>query len=53
MPDYRGMYLTMFRASEQAANIVINAQQKCEEMYLSAVDCEIELLPQHDASTEE
>lgn len=36
MPDYKEMYLTLFRASEKAANLLIAAQQTCEEMYLSA-----------------
>lgn len=34
MPDYKEMYLKLFRASERAANILICAQQECEEMYL-------------------
>ena len=33
--DYKEMYLTMIRASEQAIRILIEAQQKCEEMYLN------------------
>lgn len=36
MADYKEMYGTMVRASEKAINILIEAQQKCEEMYLSA-----------------
>ena len=43
MPDYKEMYLTMVRASEkalrlteEAAQIIIEAQQKCEELYLAA-----------------
>ena len=35
MPDYKEMYLKMVRASERAINILIQAQQECEEMYLS------------------
>ena len=34
--DYKQMYLTLFRATEQAINTLIEAQQKCEEMYLDA-----------------
>ena len=41
MPDYKEMYLTMVRASEkalrrmeEASQILIAAQQKCEELYL-------------------
>ena len=35
MPDYKEMYFKMVRASEQAINILIKAQQECEEMYIS------------------
>lgn len=34
MPDYREMYLTMARETEKAIRILIEAQQKCEELYL-------------------
>ena len=46
MPDYREMYLTMMRATEEAIRTLIAAQQKCEELYLSS--CEAE---EQDAST--
>ena len=35
-PDYKEMYLKMVRASEDAINILIEAQKECEEMYISA-----------------
>ena len=42
MPDYKEMYLTMVRASEkalrqleEATQLLIEAQQKCEELYLA------------------
>lgn len=35
MPDYKEMYLTMVRASEDAINMLIEAQRKCEDLYLS------------------
>lgn len=38
MTDYKEMYLTMVRASEEAINILIEAQKKCEEMYLDGED---------------
>ena len=38
MEDYKEMYETMVRASEKAMNIIIEAQRKCEEMYLAAGD---------------
>ncbi len=36
MPDYKEMYLTLFRACEQAVQVLIKAQQECEEMYIDA-----------------
>ena len=36
MPDYKEMYLTLFRATEQAINLLIAAQQTCEDMYVNA-----------------
>ncbi len=38
MSDYKEMYLTMVRASEKAIDLLVEAQQKCEEMYLSSKD---------------
>ena len=38
MPDYKEMYLNLFRATEEALDILIAAQRKCEEMYLSGTD---------------
>ena len=32
--DYKEMYLKMVRASEKAMDILIKAQQECEEMYI-------------------
>ena len=33
--DYKEMYLKLFRAAEEAINILIAAQRDCEEMYIS------------------
>ncbi len=44
MPDYREMYLEMVRATEKAINILIAAQQKCEDLYVEAAEPEIVLL---------
>jgi len=44
MPDYKEMYLKMVRATEQAINTLIAAQQQCEEMYINADDTPLELL---------
>jgi len=35
MPDYKEMYLKIFRASEQAIDLIIRAQRECEELYIS------------------
>jgi len=40
LENYKEMYLTMFRACEEAVDILIAAQRKCEEMYLAAGDLE-------------
>ena len=34
MPNYKEMYLKMFRAVEDAVNILIDAQRECEELYI-------------------
>ena len=44
MPDYKEMYLKLFRASEKAVNLLIAAQQECEEMYLSAPEPELKIV---------
>ena len=33
MIDYKELYLTMFRATEKAMNILAEAQRECEELY--------------------
>ena len=38
MPDYKEMYLTMMRETERAIRILIDAQQRCEELYLAAAE---------------
>lgn len=49
MPDYKKMYLTLFRATEQAINTMIEAQRECEEMYISEPEAELRVisLPNH------
>ncbi len=34
MPDYQKMYVTLVHETEKAINILIDAQRKCEEMYI-------------------
>lgn len=38
MPDYKELYFSLFRATEQAITILINAQQAAEEAYLKNTD---------------
>lgn len=45
MADYKKMYLTLFRATEDAANILLAAQRECEEMYLNAPEPELKFVP--------
>lgn len=42
MPDYKEMYLTMIRASEKAITTLVEAQKKCEELYLEGDDAKTE-----------
>ena len=44
MPDYKKMYYELFRASEEAIRVLTEAQQRCEELYVSSEDT-IVLLP--------
>lgn len=41
MPDFKEMYLKLFRATEKAMRILEDAQQECEELYISAPEPEI------------
>lgn len=45
MPDYKKMYLTLFRATEQAINTLIEAQRACEELYVSEPETELRVVP--------
>lgn len=45
MPDYKTLYYTMFRATEQAIRLLIAAQQECEELYLRAAEADRNILP--------
>lgn len=44
MPDYKEMYLKMFRATEEAVNLLIDAQQACEELYITAPEPELKVV---------
>lgn len=52
MPDYREMYHKLFRASEQAINMLIRAQRECEEMVLDSPETPIVELPRPEKETE-
>lgn len=52
MPDYQEMYLTLFRATEQAVNTLIAAQQKCEELYINASQGDVIVFPNREDSEE-
>ena len=43
--DYKEMYLKMMCATEDAINILIKAQQECEEMLLNSEKPEAEASP--------
>ncbi len=45
MPDYREMYLQLCRATEQAITVLIESQQKVEDLYLSETEQNVSLLP--------
>lgn len=45
MANYKELYLKMFRSSEEAVNILIEAQQKCEELYSSSSNHECQVIP--------
>lgn len=45
MPDYKKMYFTLFRATEQAINTLIEAQRECEELYISEPGTELRVNP--------
>ena len=38
MADYKEMYLTLMRETEKAIGLLVDAQRKCEELYISTAD---------------
>lgn len=44
MPDYKDMYLKMFKASEQVINILTAVQRECEEHYISSPEQEFQVI---------
>lgn len=48
MADYKEMYVHLMRETERAIQILIKAQQDCEEMYLSAPEPKLTILSQEE-----
>lgn len=53
MPNYKEMYLTIFRASKQAVDILIAALRDCEEIYISSPEPELIVLRENEEVTGE
>ncbi len=53
MPDYKKLYLRMFRASEDAINLLIKAQRECEEACISPPDAGCEVIAISPVNTED
>ena len=53
MPDYREMYCRLFRAAEQAIDVLIRAQRECEELYLNAPEPQLVELPREEKEDSE
>lgn len=49
MPDYKEMYLKLFRATEEAISCLIEAQRECEEMYINAPEPQILVMKKYDS----
>jgi len=47
------MYLKLFRATEEAVNLLIDAQRACEELYITAPEPELKVvaMSQRDGET--
>lgn len=53
MPDYKKMYLTLFRATEQAISTLIEAQRACEELYISEPETKLQVITLPERAKEE
>ena len=53
MPDYKEMYLKMVRALEKAIRILVEAQQECEELYISEPEHKLNVLDISESSESE
>ena len=52
MPDYKKLYITMISETEKAINILIEAQKKCEELYITAQEPEIKIIDSNTDDTD-
>ena len=53
MPDYQKMYSVLFNAITDTINILQKAQQATEEIYASAPEPIIEIIPSSDSEKNE
>lgn len=44
MPNYKEMYLHLIRETEKAIQILVKAQQNCEELYLRTAEPKLTVL---------
>lgn len=52
MPNYQDMYFRLFRATEQAIHILIEAQRESEEIYISSPEPQLTELPRPEKERE-
>ncbi len=45
MPNYKEMYVTLFRSQTKAIDLLQKAQQETEDMYIESDEPEIKILP--------
>lgn len=49
MPDYKAMYIKLFQSQTEAIQLLQNAQQETEEMYIASEPTDIKILfPESD-----
>lgn len=53
MADYRQMYLDLLQATEEAIQSLIEAQRKCEEMYMAAPETPLAVILASDKENEQ
>lgn len=53
MPDYKKLYLTLFRATGQAPNTLIEAPRTCGELHISEPEPTLRIIPLPDRTEQE